>query len=316
MNAFVLSGGGNRGAVQAGALLALLERNIRPDVIVGTSVGALNGVALAANPTLEGARWIAEHWRRVRRSDIFPGNPLTVGWRLLMGRGSLHGREGFARFLRSMLPAGTERFADLRIPCIVTATELNSGRLRIFGANPREPLADAIMASTAIPPFFPPYRYGDEWLVDGAVVANLPLAQAISRGARHIYALNIVDQAAPTDALSLGQTMSFALSAMISRQDEQERQLIALGRRRGLAIHDIRLPVDRLLAYNDFSNSAALIDAGYRATGAYLDAHMAAPPARYAWLLTRLREAVRALAARRATATGFVIAVSRLGIRD
>ena len=303
MNAFVLSGGGNRGAVQAGALLALLERNIRPDLIVGTSVGALNGVALAANPTLDGARAIAERWRKVRRSDIFPGNPLTVGWRLLMGRGSLHGREGFARFLGSMMPAGTRRFADLRIPCIVTATELNSGRLRILGGGPQELLADAIMASTAIPPFFPPYRYGDEWLVDGAVVANLPLAQAIGRGARHIYALNIVDEAAPASALSLGQTMSFALSAMISRQDEQERQLIALGRRRGLTIHDIRLPVDRLLAYNDFSNSAALIDAGYRAAAAYLDAHVAPPTTRYGWLLTLLREAVRALEARRAPAT-------------
>ena len=303
MNAFVLSGGGNRGAVQAGALLALLERDIRPDLIVGTSVGALNGVALAANPTLDGARMIAERWRKVRRSDIFPGNPLTVGWRLLTGRGSLHGREGFARFLGSLMPAGTERFAHLRIPCVVTATELNSGRLRIFGSDPREPLADAIMASTAIPPFFPPYRYGDEWLVDGAVVANLPLAQAISRGARNIYALNIVDQAAPTSALSLGQTMSFALSAMISRQDEQERQLIALGRRRGLTIHDIRLPVDRLLAYNDFSNSAALIDAGHRAATAYLDAHIAPPAVRYDWLITWLREAVRALSTLRAPAT-------------
>jgi hypothetical protein len=90
---------------------------------------------------------------------------------------------------------------------------------------------------------------------------------------------------------------------MINRQDEQERQLIALGRRRGLAIHDIRLSVDRRLAYNDFSNSAALIDAGHRATAAYLDAHTAPPAARYAWLLTLLREAVRALGERRAAAT-------------
>src|SRR5262245_57372667 len=164
MIAFVLSGGGNRGAVQAGALLALLERNIRPDLIVGTSVGALNGVALASNPTLEGARWIAESWRRVRRSDIFPGNPLTVGWRLLRGRGSLHAQDGFRHFVRSMLPPGVERFADLRVPCMVTATSLSSGQLRLFGADPQELLVDAIMASTAVPPFFPPYPYGGELL--------------------------------------------------------------------------------------------------------------------------------------------------------
>jgi NTE family protein len=265
-------------------------------------VGGLNGVALAANPTLEGARWIVESWRRVRRADIFPGNPLTVGWRLLTGQGSLHDRDGFYRFVRSMLPPGVERFADLRAQCIVTATVLSSGQLRIFGVDPQEPLVDAIMASTAIPPFFPPYRYGDEWLVDGAVVANLPLAQAISRGARTIYALNIVDEAIPASELSLGQTMSYALSAMISRQDELERRLVALGRRRGITIHDIRLTVDRRLAYNDFSNSAALIDAGYQATAAYLDAHIAPYPMRYGRLLLRLREAIRALGARRAAA--------------
>jgi NTE family protein len=300
MIAFVLSGGGNRGAVQAGAILALLERGVRPDLIVGTSVGGLNGVALAANPTLEGARSIAESWRRVRRADIFPGNPLTVGWRLLMGRGSLHGRDGFGRFVRSMLPASVERFGDLRAQCIVTATVLNSGQLRVFGADPQEQLVDAILATTAIPPFFPPYRYGDEWLVDGAVVANLPLAQAINRGARTIYALNIVDEAAPASGSSLGQTMSYALSAMISRQDELERQLVMIGRRRGITIHDIRLSVDRRLAYNDFSNSPALIDAGHQAAAAYLDAHAMPMSGRYSRFVVLLREALRVLGARRA----------------
>ncbi len=137
-----------------GGLLALLERNIRPDLIVGTSVGALNGVALASNPTPEGARWIAESWRNVRRTDIFPGNSLTVGWRLLIGRGSLHAQDAFYRFVRSMLSAHVERFADLRVPCVVTATVLSSGQLRLFGADPQERVVDAIMASTAIPPFF------------------------------------------------------------------------------------------------------------------------------------------------------------------
>ena len=301
MIAFVLSGGGNRGAVQAGALLALLERGIRPDLIVGTSVGGLNGVALAANPTLEGARLIAERWRSVRRADIFPGNTLTVGWRLLTGRGSLHGRDGFDRFVRSLLPHGVERFGDLRAQCLVTATVLHSGQLRVFGSDPQQRLVDAILASTAIPPFFPPYRYNDEWLVDGAVVANLPLAQAINRGARTIYALNIVDEATPPNG-SLGQTMSYALSAMISRQDELERQLVVSSRRRGITIHDIRLSVDRGLAYNDFSNSSALLDAGNCAAAAYLDTQLAPRPSGYSRLLVLMREMLRTLGARRATA--------------
>jgi NTE family protein len=303
MIAFVLSGGGNRGAAQVGALLALLERNVRPGLIVGTSVGALNGVALAADPSLDGARRIAEGWRRVRRADIFPGNPLTVGWRLLTGRGSMHDQNGFYRFVRAILPPNYQRFADLRAPCIVTATVLNTGQLHIFGADPRELLIDAIMASTAIPPFFPPYHYDGEWLVDGAVVANLPLTQAMSRGARTIYALNIVDEGAPASRHSLGQTMSFALSAMISRQDELERRVIELGRRRGIAIHDIKLATDRRLAYNDFSRGAALIEAGEQAAVAYLASQTAPRPARYQHALLLLRDAIRAINARRAPAT-------------
>ncbi|HEU5104188.1 MAG TPA: patatin-like phospholipase family protein, partial [Roseiflexaceae bacterium] len=99
MIAFVLSGGGNRGALQGGALKALLERGIFPDLIVGTSVGALNGVTLAADPTVAGARRLAANWPRIRRDDIFPGNPLTVGWRVLRGHGSLHGQQNLARFI-------------------------------------------------------------------------------------------------------------------------------------------------------------------------------------------------------------------------
>ncbi len=280
------------GRVQAGAILALLERNIRPDLIVGTSVGALNGVALASNPTPEGARWIAESWRRAPHRYL-PGNSLTVGWRLLIGRGSLRAQDAFYRFVRSMLSSHVERFADLRVHCVVTATVLNSGQLRLFGADPQERVVDAIMASTAIPPFFPPYRYGGELLVDGAVVANLPLALAIARGAKTIYALNIVDEAAPPSAGGLGQTLAYALSAMLSHQDAQEQQIAGLLRRRGVTIHNVRLAVDRPRAYNDFGNSAALIAAGQGAAAAYLDAHAAQQAPRAGRLLPLLRGAAR-----------------------
>jgi NTE family protein len=271
-------------------------------LIVGTSAGALNGVALAADPTLEGARRIADGWRKVRRTDIFPGNRLTAGWRILTRRGSLHGHENFQRFVRTTLPAGVERFGDLRTPCIVTATVLGTARLRIFGLDPRERLTDAILASTAIPPFFPPYRYQDEWLVDGAVVANLPLAQAIGRGARTIYALNIVDEDAPASGSNLGQTLAYALSAMITRQDEQERRIAALGRQRGITIHDIKIPTGQRLPYNDFSSSAALIEAGYQLAAAYLDQRMAPQASRYRRLTMLLRDMLRTLSTRRTSA--------------
>jgi NTE family protein len=275
MIAFVLSGGGNRGALQAGALKALLERGIAPDLMVATSVGALNGVTLAADPSVAGARRLAANWPLIRRADIFPGNALTVGWRILSGRGSLHGQENLARFIGRQVPTKVRRFKDLKVPCIVTATSLNTGQLRLFGSDPSERLLDALLASTAIPPFYPPYRYQGELLVDGALGANLPISQAIMRGARTIYTLEIVDELSTGAEPGMLGTLASSLNAMLSRQHAQEREITALGRKRGVVIHDIRLTSGQSLVYNDFSRSAELVAAGERATLAYLDAHPA-----------------------------------------
>jgi NTE family protein len=269
MIAFVLSGGGNRGASQAGALLALLERGIVPDLLVGASVGSLNAVAMACDPSLAGAQQAVEIWRRVRCENIFPGNPLTVGWRVVTNRGSLHDRKNFVRFLRTTLPQGVETFGDLRARCLVVATVLGTSRMRLFGGDQDEAVIDALLASTAIPPFFAPYRYRDEWLVDGAVLSNLPLELAISYGARTVYALEIADDEATADGRSLTQNLAYSLSAMFTRQSEMEQRLTRLTRR-GLAIHTIRLTAGQHLAYNDFRRSAELIDASYQATHDYL----------------------------------------------
>jgi NTE family protein len=284
MIAFVLSGGGNRGALQVGALKALLERGIFPDLIVATSVGALNGVTLAADPTVEGARRLAASWPLIRRNDIFPGNVLTVGWRILSGRGSLHSQDNLARFMRRQVPPNVRRFKDLKVPCIVTATSLSTGQLRLFGTDRSERLLDALLSSTAIPPFFPPYRYQNELLADGALVANLPISQAIMRGARTIYTLEIVDEMSTGAGPGMLGTLASSLNAMLSRQHEQERQITALGRKRGVVIHDIRLTSGQNLVYNDFSHGAELVAAGERTTLAYLDAH----PAPRASALTRM----------------------------
>src|SRR5437588_8476478 len=76
--AFVLSGGASLGAIQVGMLEALYERQITPDLIIGTSAGALNGAFIASrSPTLEVVHELASVWREVSRSQVFPLNPLT-----------------------------------------------------------------------------------------------------------------------------------------------------------------------------------------------------------------------------------------------
>src|SRR5438094_10530875 len=73
----VLSGGGNRGALEAGALIAMFEHGIKPDILVGTSAGAMNSAFLATDPTFARARKLADIERAVKREDIFPGNPFS-----------------------------------------------------------------------------------------------------------------------------------------------------------------------------------------------------------------------------------------------
>ena len=89
-------------------------------------------------------------------------------------------------------------------------------------------------------------------------------------------------------------TLASSLNAMLGRQHAQERQITALGRKRGVVIHDIQLTSGQSLVYNDFSHSAELVAAGERATRAYLHAH----PAPRASALTRmLAQAARGVAA-------------------
>lgn len=292
MIAFVLSGGGNRGAAQVGALAALLERGITPGLIVGTSVGALNGTSLAAEPTAENAQRLWSNWQRIRREDIFPGNPLTASWRILTHQGSLHDRRNFRRFVLSMMPDAELRFRDLRVPSVVTATMLATGRLRLFGPRTDECVLDALLASTAIPPYFPPYQYQNEWLVDGAVVMNLPLNIAVANGARTIYVLEIADESLTVSGRSVSQTMAYAVRAMISQQHELERRIVQL-ERRGITVHPIKLVAGYELAYNDFRHTTTLLEEGHRAASAYLDALPAERLSAYQRLAHLLRSSLQ-----------------------
>src|ERR1700728_126866 len=88
--AFVLAGGGSRGAVQVGMLAELTDRGIRADRVFGASVGAINGGAYASNPTPEGVEQMAEIWRKLKGDDIFPRSPLDGPWLFLQKRPAVH----------------------------------------------------------------------------------------------------------------------------------------------------------------------------------------------------------------------------------
>ena len=183
--AFVLSGGASLGAIQAGMLRAVYERGIRPDLIVGTSVGAVNGAYVASRPqTPRTARELAEIWRAIGRGDVFPLNPVTGFLGFFGARDHLVPDWGLRGLLEEHLEF--ERLQEAPIELHVIATDVLSGaEERLSRGNAR----DAVMASAAIPGVFPPVVWHDRELVDGGVANNAPISHALEMGATRIYVL-------------------------------------------------------------------------------------------------------------------------------
>ncbi len=182
--AFVLAGGGSRGAVQVGMLEELIRRDIRADRVFGASVGAINGASYAGNPTLENVERMADIWRAIKGTDIFPRGTFDGPWAFLQKRPSVHANTG----LRAIIESGVryEDLEDATIPIEVVATSLTDGRERWIGHGPA---VEAILASSAIPSIFPPVTIDGDVLVDGGVVNNVPISRALSAGCDRVYVL-------------------------------------------------------------------------------------------------------------------------------
>jgi NTE family protein len=190
--AFVLSGGGNRGALEVGVLRALLEHKIQPRILVGTSVGAINATAIAMNPTLEGVRWLENRWLRVTRKTVLPDSYLSMVRRLVTGESSLFTNERLKSYLESQLPDGTRQFSDIKTAELyITAAVLHTGELHVFGIDRSDSIIDAIMASTAFPILLSPWKYRGKEFVDGAVVSDLPIRVAVEMKASEVYAIDV-----------------------------------------------------------------------------------------------------------------------------
>jgi NTE family protein len=181
--AFVLAGGGSFGAIQVGMMHALAANGITPDMVVGSSVGALNGAYYAGNPTLKGVSQLETIWRGLRRADVFP---LTL--RTLFGfvwrRDFLITHDGIQKLIDDHLPY--RNLQDARLPVHIVTTDIVSGNSVVISDGPAD---EAIIASTAIPGAFAPVRYKDLYLADGAISSNTPVKVAVTKGARRLIIL-------------------------------------------------------------------------------------------------------------------------------
>ena len=262
--AFVLSGGASLGAVQAGMLRALYEREVSPDLIVGTSVGAINGAFIASRPaTPATAQELAAIWRRVGRGNVFPLNPLTGFFGFFGARDHLISANGLRRLVAENLQL--ETLEEARVPLHVVTTDLLSGReLRLS----RGAALEAVMASTAIPGIFPAVERDGRLLIDGGVANNAPIVDAIELGAERVYVLptgNACDlPEPPRGAVAM---LLHAMSLLITRRLLVEVE--ALRDRAELIV--LPPPCPQTVAPIDFSHADVLIRRGYEDARDYLD---------------------------------------------
>ena len=270
--AFVLSGGGIRGPLQVGALRSLLEHDIKPDFFVGTSAGAINsGFMAARGPDLDAIPELEAAWRKGTKDVVYPGNAFTIAWRALTGEDSAFPSEGMRQLIEDNLPAGITTFGQLKCPAYLTAADLISRRLYLFGEDPTAPLVDGIMASSSIPVYQDPVDYHDLQLVDGGVVASVPCSVAMDKGADVIYAVNVSHG---TESLPRVSGILNILMRTIDTFIGQSlfNDLVRAEADPRVALHHIHITDFSHLPFNDFDHIDEMFVAGKAAADRYLEA--------------------------------------------
>ena len=183
--AFVLSSGANLGAVQVGMLRALIEHDIRPDLVVGCSIGAINGAGLAEDPTDTGVARLESLWQAMDGRDLMPRRwlppPIVLAARR---RDAVHTQDALAAVLRRTLAA--DRFEDLAVPFQCVATDIAAEREAWFSEGP---LVEALLASAAIPAVYPLVEIDGRRYLDGGMISPIPVDEALAAGATHVLAL-------------------------------------------------------------------------------------------------------------------------------
>jgi NTE family protein len=184
--AFVLGGGGALGACEVGMLKALAEAGVVPELILGTSVGAVNGALFAADPTASGVARLEELWHGVNESAIFGGSLLRQARTLARSGTHVQALGPLRQQLSRAI--GVQAIEDLPVAFQCVAASIERAAEHWFTAGS---LVDAVLASCAVPGILPPVHIGDEHYIDGGIVNSIPVARAIDLGARRVYVLQV-----------------------------------------------------------------------------------------------------------------------------
>jgi NTE family protein len=267
--AFVLGGGGLLGAHEVGMLRALAEAGVRPDLVVGTSIGAINGVLVAADP-VGGAERLSRMWQgeelRLAYSERLWGRAM----RLVRSGTHLHSLEPLSRLLSSVLPGAL--FSDLSLPFHCVAANIEGASARWFSSGPVVP---AVMASCAVPGLLPPVEIDGTHYFDGGLVDSIPVGRAVALGATTVYVLQVgrieSPLAVPRRPWEVG-----LVAFEIARRHRFHEEMSALPDQ--VRVHVLPTGGDRLppgraqFRYRDRSRVSQSIERAYAASASYLSA--------------------------------------------
>lgn len=184
--AFVLGGGGVLGAHEVGMLRALAERDIVPDLVLGTSIGAVNGAFFAADPTHRGVERLTELWRDSSWSERSPAAMFRRLTTLARSGTHLQSLDEMRERLAALLPV--RRVEDLRVPFQCVAASIERAAEHWFDSGP---ITDVVLASCAVPGVLPPVQINGEHFIDGGIVNSIPVSRAVALGAHTIYVLQV-----------------------------------------------------------------------------------------------------------------------------
>ena len=265
--AFVLGGGGVLGAHEVGMLRALTQAGVWPDVVVGTSVGAINGAMVAADPSAAANR-LAQLWQGEALRQAFRETLWGRAVRLVRSGTHLHSIEPLRRMLDEVLPGAD--FADLAVPFHCVAASIEDASARWFSSGP---VAPAVLASCAVPGLLPPVEVAGRHYFDGGLVDSIPVGRAVALGARTVYVLQVGRIERPLTVPRRPWEVGL-VAFEIARRHRFHEEMAALPE--GVRVHvlpsgaDPRPPDLSQLKYRDRAKVGLRMERAYQASASYL----------------------------------------------
>jgi len=267
--AFVFSGGASLGAVEVGALKAIIEEDkVKADMVLGTSVGSLNGAMYAYDPTLEGVKRMEQIWRRIKTWEVFPISPITPALNFTTAGHYLVSPKNLRKLITENLPF--TRIEETALPLYLICTDIKTGQEIVFHQGL---VLEALMASAGIPAVFPPLAMHNRFLVDGGIVNNTPISTAVRLGAKRVVVFPISLPPANQEPKNYLQILIRSMIYLLNRQMASDIQLY----KDKVDLIIVPPPTTLEIKPHDFSKSSVMIDESYKAAKEWLETTGFAP---------------------------------------